>query len=67
MENSSLKLKVYEKKFQATANNFYCKRFKTKLVMCQHILPTRYVHIIVHNKKELNPLFRYNNKILIDS
>lgn len=37
------KMNVYKKKFQAIANNFYCKGFKTKLVMCQHILPMCYI------------------------
>lgn len=57
-------MNVYTKKFQVIASNLYCKGFKTKLVRSQHILC-----YIVHweKKRELKPLFRYNNKILIDS
>lgn len=57
-------MNAYTKKFQVIASNLYCKGFKTKLVRSQHILC-----YIVHweKKRELKPLFRYNNKILIDS
>ena len=56
---TTLKRMSSKKKFQAIANHFYCKGFKTKLlVVCQHILPTCY---IVHwKKRQLNPLLRYN-------